>query len=126
MFPDDETFDAALKSIAETGATREANQFLADGEVDIAGLDKVELLIALYQNGHKVGMGFLAPDMTDDEIRAFVSDYTQTYGRFPYVDYLGGRPLKVDLSGDVLRTHLYDRDNGIGAARNVVESLRVR
>lgn len=123
-FPDDETFEAALASIEDTGATRRENQFLVDGEVDIAGLDKVALLIALYKNGHKVGMGFLAPDMSDDEIRAYVADYTQRFGDFPYVDYLGGRPLKVDLKRDTFRTHLYDRDNGIGAAAAVVEGLR--
>lgn len=123
-FPDDETFEAVMASISDTNAVREANRFIASGDIDITGIDKVELLIALYKNGHKVGMGFLAGDMSDDDIRAYVADYTQKFGDFPYVDYLGGRPLKVDLKRDTFRTDLYDRDNGIGAAQAVVDSLR--
>jgi hypothetical protein len=38
-------------------------------------------------------------------------------------DYLLGRILKLDLSGDDLRVWLYDRDNGSGMAKRVVENL---
>lgn len=33
-----------------------------------------------------------------------------------YFDYVNGRPLKVDLSGDEFDPYLYDRDNGEGVA----------
>jgi len=34
--------------------------------------------------------------------------------------------MKVDLSGDVLKTWLYDRDNGQGAAERALRKLRGR
>ena len=41
-----------------------------------------------------------------------------------YFDYVDGRVMKVDLSGDELHTGLYNRDNGIGAAEAVIDTLR--
>jgi hypothetical protein len=39
-------------------------------------------------------------------------------------DYIEGRSVKVDLSGDVFDPWLYDRDNGTGAAQQAVDSAR--
>ena len=41
-----------------------------------------------------------------------------------YFDYLHGRVLKVDLSGDEFDERLYDRDCGKGAAQRAVDSIR--
>ena len=41
-----------------------------------------------------------------------------------YFDYLFGRVIKVDLSGNWFDERLYDRDNGIGAAQAAVNSVR--
>ena len=41
-----------------------------------------------------------------------------------YFDYLYGRVLKVDLSGDGFDERLYDRDCGEGAAQRAVDSIR--
>lgn len=41
-----------------------------------------------------------------------------------YFDYLNGRVMKVDLSGDSFDERLYDRDNDLGSAQKVIDSLR--
>jgi hypothetical protein len=41
-----------------------------------------------------------------------------------WFDYLSGRVMKIDLSKDELDPSLYDRDNGDGAAAQVIETLR--
>ena len=89
--------------------------------VDIKGLDKAEVLFALYNGSHVQGMGFLQA----------VSSYTLDDARFDfensrdkYFDYLHGKVLKVDLSGDEFNDSLYDRDCGIGAAKAVIDELR--
>ncbi|GAG30986.1 unnamed protein product, partial [marine sediment metagenome] len=38
-----------------------------------------------------------------------------------YFDYLKGRVMKINLSSDELRTALYDRDNGEGAAAQALD-----
>ena len=105
---------------------------LADGEVSIAGLDKAALLAALYNGSRPMGMGWLQARegvMTVEQARAEIEagdDSSRMFGkeRELYFDYLRGRPLKVDLSGDVLRTWLYNRHNGTNAAERIVAKLR--
>ena len=42
-----------------------------------------------------------------------------------YVDYLHGRPLKLDFSRDEFRTDLYDRDNGgEGTCERIINGIR--
>ena len=80
--------------------------------INIKGLDKAEVLAALYNNARPQGMGFLhfTPErMTRDEA-------TKLLERTTYFDYLRGRVMKVSLEGDELREGLYDRDNGQGQA----------
>ena len=86
--------------------------------IDIAKLNKAEVLAALYNNSKPQGLGFLHHTtgcMKIEEAQAFL-DSGQSY-----FDYLQGRVMKIDLSGDYLETWLYDRDNGQGAA---VEALK--
>ena len=81
--------------------------------IDMKGKDKAEVLAKLYNASRPVGMGFLhadGQDMTVAQARELL-DAGQTY-----FDYLKGRVMKVDLSGDELDPWLYDRDNGQGAA----------
>lgn len=85
--------------------------FMSD--IDISKMDKAEVLAKLFNSSQPQGLGFLqspAEPMTADEARQLLND-GQTY-----FDYLRGRVMKVDLSGDFLRVGLYDRDNGEGAA----------
>ena len=44
--------------------------------------------------------------------------------KYTQFDYLHGRVLKVDLSGDEFDERLYDRDCGAGAAQRAVDSIR--
>jgi hypothetical protein len=91
-------------------------------QLDLSGLDKAVVLAALYDNARAQGMGWLhyTPNpMSIDEARALLSETT-------YFDYVNGRVLKVDLSTDRLDTYLYDRDNGPGAAKRVIEGLRTQ
>jgi len=93
---------------------------MTEGNISIAGLDKAAVLAALYDNAKPLGLGFLhfTPEpMTLDEAREILS-------KQKYFDYLKGRVMKVSLDGDELRPHLYDRDNGHGAAASVIEQLR--
>lgn len=101
-------------------------------EVDIKGVDKAELLAALYNNAEPMGMGFLqarSGDMSVEDAQVVISNGTDDYpGDWKntnlYFDYVYGRPLKVDLSGDVVRSDLYDRDWGVGECERIVEELK--
>lgn len=98
------------------------------GEVDISGLDKAELLAALYNGSHQQGMGFLhargSTGMTVEQAQAEIDERNALGPGRLYFDYLHGRVLKVDLCGSALRTRLYNRDVGDGAAENIVAALR--
>lgn len=101
--------------------------------IDLTGLDKAAVLAALYNGSRPLGMGrlhFDPADMTIEEARALLADPEPTSDigfsrkRMDF-DYLKGRVMKVDLSGDTLDPWGYDRDNGEGAAAQIIASLRV-
>ena len=80
--------------------------------IDISKKDRAAVLAALYNASRPLGLGFLQYDptpMTIEDARELLEFTT-------YFDYLKGRVMKVNLSGDTLDTWLYDRDNGEGAA----------
>lgn len=88
--------------------------------INLKGLKKAEVLAALYNASHPQGMGLLhfePTPMTAEEAESLLKEQT-------YFDYLKGRVMKVDLSGNTLDPWLYDRDNGQGAAQRVIDSLR--
>ena len=88
--------------------------------IKLKGLNKAKVLAALYNASTPQGMGFLQYDptpMTVDEAVSLLEQET-------YFDYLKGRIMKIDLSGDELNPWGYDRDNGNGAAALVIEALR--
>lgn len=90
-------------------------------ELSIKGLDKAAVLAALYNASKPQGLGMLHFDpkpATTEQAR----EWLKASGPRCYFDYLHGRVMKVDLSGDVLKTWLYDRDNGVGAAKRALES----
>lgn len=89
--------------------------------VNIKGLDKARVLKALYEHSHAQGLGaFQAVHMGVPTLEYFTGLLEQG----TYFDYLGGRVLKVDLSGDEFDERLYDRDCGKGAAQRAVDSIR--
>lgn len=88
--------------------------------IDISKLDKAEVLASLYNRSKVQGMGcFRAVDgcMTKEQAQKLL-DNGQTY-----FDYIHGKIMKVDLSGNELETYLYDRDNGEGAANMAINHL---
>lgn len=96
-------------------------------EIDIKGLDKGDVLAALYNASQPLGMGFLHYDpaeMTADEGRSLVADQLKRTAEFgqarAYFDYLKGRVMKVEVSLDTLHPGGFDRDNGEGAARRAL------
>ncbi len=89
--------------------------------LNIEGLDKAEVLAALYNGSKKQGMGFLdargQKQMSMAEAKAHLH-------QSQYFDYLHGRVMKIDLSTDELETRLYNRDNGEGAAEKIISELQ--
>ena len=99
--------------------------------IDITGIDKAELLAALYNGTRAIGMGVLHDlddGMTIEKAQEIID--TRMEGCLPdsgklWFDYVCGRPIKVNITGDVMeRADLYDRDAGPGAAQRVVDQLR--
>ena len=88
--------------------------------ISLKGKDKAEVLMRLYNNSHPVGMGIIEAeerDMTPGEARQWIDNSDQKF------EYLKGRVLKVDLSGDEFNPFLYDRDNGQGAAEKALQEV---
>lgn len=106
--------------------------------VNIEGLDKALVLAALYNRSAPQGMGVLQArpgGFTVDDARAAIAegdDSKRIFGELAgrrnkelYFDYLRGRPLKVDLTGDSFDPWGYDRDNGgEGSAQRIIDDLR--
>jgi hypothetical protein len=90
--------------------------------VSIKGLNKAEVLAALYNASRPLGMGFLQYNpkpMTQEEAQKMLDS-----GR-KYFDYVNGRVMKISLGSDgTIDPLLYDRENGDGAVKRVVEELR--
>ena len=89
--------------------------------VDIKGLDKARVLKALYDHSHVQGLGFMH---AAEEGTVTVESCAKLLEKYTQYDYLHGRVLKVDLSGDEFDERLYDRDCGEGAAQRAVDSVR--
>ena len=88
--------------------------------MDITGIDKAHLLVALYGLAKPLGMGFLqfVPGPLDyNEARELL----ESSMRF---DYLKGRVMKVSLAKDTMSVSLYDRDNGEGTGALAIAEAR--
>ena len=106
--------------------------------ISIKGLDKADVLAALFNGTQVLGMGFLQAGrgpsvMTKADAEKVINSGQQdnmppagalTNRRELYYDYLYGRPLKVDITEDTFEERLYDRDAGHGQARRVINTLR--
>jgi hypothetical protein len=118
------TFINAIKWLANADCdfkTGKIKETFEQNGIDITGLDKAEVLHALYQRAHYKGLGLYSA-----VIKYSVKDARRDYeaSESKYFDYLYGRVLKVDLSGDSFDSWLYDRDNGIHAAEEAINKLR--
>lgn len=89
--------------------------------ISIKGLDKAAVLAALYNAARPQGMGFMRFDpkpMTVEEARGVLAQQQD-------FDYLQGRVMKVNLSGDEFDPQWYDRDNGEDAALQAIEAMGI-
>jgi hypothetical protein len=89
--------------------------------VSIVGLDKADVLLALYNASFSQGISFTtlpAKGPTREDAEAATADGDLRF------DYWNGHVLKVDLSGDEFDPWLFDRDCGSGAAEAAVSALR--
>lgn len=88
--------------------------------MNISGLDKAEVLAALFNASRQIGMGLFDnrgdSAMSIETARLIVAEQTD-------FDYLYGRVMKLSLDGEYLDTGLYNRDNGDGAAERALASL---
>lgn len=82
--------------------------------INIAGMKKEHVLLALYRAAKSKGIGEL---FTQTEMPLSAAAELVKNNPSLYFDYVNGRPLKVDLSGDEFDPYLYDRDNGEGVAQ---------
>lgn len=87
--------------------------------MNIKGLNKAAILASLYNSSQPLGLGILHYDptpMTNEVAESLLKEQT-------FFDYLKGRVMKVDLSGDELDTRAYNRDNGEKAAENAIAAI---
>ncbi|MFH1186148.1 MAG: hypothetical protein V1755_14085 [Chloroflexota bacterium] len=85
--------------------------------MNIKGMDKARILKALYNRSQPIGMGmlhFTPTPMTTEDAQKIIDEGSL------YFDYLKGRVMKFSLAGDDMRTDLYNRDNGNGAAERAI------
>jgi hypothetical protein len=94
---------------------------MRDDEISLQGLDKAEVLAALYNASRPLGLGALDPrahsSLSVAEARVLLEQRT-------HFDYLHGRVMKVRLEGDAFFPGLYDRDNGAGAAARAIAGIK--
>ncbi len=87
--------------------------------VSIAGIDKVSLLKALWENSKPAVFykmqGLPPPDWSQVEAEKAV---------LQSIDYFRGRCIKSDLSGDTALPHGYDRDYGQGKFAEIVTKVK--
>ena len=87
-------------------------------KVNIRGLDKVNLLRALWENQKPAAFftmtGRLPPLFDPNEATKAVKSY---------IDYFCGRAIKSDLSGDEVDPYGYDRDTNEGAFAKISRGL---
>jgi hypothetical protein len=92
--------------------------------MDISGIDKAELLAALYNGARQQGLGCLNArgvfDMSPEEAAKELAANERMY-----FDYLHGRVMKINLRLDEMPTAAYNRDNGPDAAERIIAHLRM-
>lgn len=95
-------------------------------DIDITGIDRATLLMALYAHSHVQGLGILqaAGPFSREQAQLIIETSRRPNGSIKF-DYVRGRPIKVWFEGDKLSgARLYDRDNGHGLCARIVADLR--
>lgn len=92
--------------------------------VSISGLDRADVLAALYNASKPQGLGILhfeSHPMTRDEAASLLSQSDS-------FDYLKGRVMKISIPDGATEIYpgLYDRDLGDGACERAIAKLRTK
>lgn len=88
--------------------------------INIKGLDKAEVFVSLYECAKQQGYGLM-----HEKKKITVEQAREMLKNNQYFDYVNGAVMKVDLSSDEeFSEHLYDRDNGVGAAQRAVDKVK--
>lgn len=91
--------------------------------IKISHLNKAQVLAALYNASKPLGLGQFDPTpMSPQKAQAIIDELT-AQARPLCFEYIRGRVMHVDLSGEEFDPRLYDRDNGQGAALKAVQAL---
>lgn len=91
--------------------------------MNITGINKAEILAALYNNARVQGFGILHAK-SEKMTTGMAEEVLKQYAEYDfYFDYLHGRVMKISLAGDELNTRLYNRDNGPDAAEKALAHL---
>lgn len=91
------------------------------GTINLEGLNKADVLAALYNASKPKGLAplhFDSQEMTREEAAKLLAK-----DRPPRFEYIKGRVMKINLSGDDLDPRFYDRDNGPGAAAKAIATI---
>lgn len=88
------------------------------------GLEREEVLCALYNHSKPLGLGalhFVAGDMSVNEAKELLE-------QVDYVDYLHGRVIKTKFArfSETIDPYLYDRNNGEGAALRAIDEYAAK
>jgi len=86
----------------------------------ISGLNKAEVLVALYNRAKISEMGWI---YYNPYYIFNIKAAEELLAERKSILYLNGKVMKIDLSGDELETGLYNRDNGDHAAEDAIEPL---
>ena len=96
---------------------------MASDKCDISGLDKVVVVRALWTASLVAPAAKrFTPDLaakteiSDEDILEALS--------YDYIDYLNCRLMKVRLKDDSFNSHSYNKDNGSGAAEQIIAALK--
>lgn len=92
--------------------------------INIKGLDKAEVILALWNGSHTQGMSIIGVET----FHPTISDAREWIEHNPSMDfnYLNGRVIKCDISQDEFDPRLYDRDCGDGAAAAAIDKIRIK
>lgn len=81
--------------------------------IDISGISKANILSELYNSARSLEGKLMSIEEAEKHIEKEGLEF----------DYLNGRAIKANLSGDKFDPYLYDRDNGEGVAKIVIENI---
>ena len=95
---------------------------MANSKVDIAGLDKAELLIKLWMNSKNAS--FFANSGMPLPRPPTLEDARTELTRSSYVDYFSGRVINTNFESGQIDPQMYDRDIGSGVFQKVVDNMR--